>query len=324
MTGPLPHTLVTGGAGFIGSHLVERLLADGHRVTIIDDLSTGRTENLQEVAGHGQLTFIRARVSEIADLDALVGSAHSIFHLAATVGVELVLKKTAASILNNFRESEAILAAAARLQVPVLLASSSEVYGRSGKDTLSEDDELILGPPAVGRWSYACSKLMVEFLALALARERGLPVVIARIFNTVGPRQVGRYGMVLPRFIEAAQTGQPLRVHGDGRQSRCFCWVHDTVESLVRLQTAPAARGLVVNVGNDEPVEILELANLIRRRCASTSEIQFVPHAKAYGEGFEDFGRRRPDLSRLSRLAGFRPSTGLEEIVDRLVSPRTR
>jgi len=311
----MSHVIVTGGAGFIGSHLVERLLAMPGRVSVIDDLSTGQTANLSAIAGDSRLTLISRKISECPDLDGLIQTATSIFHLAATVGVEYVLQHTSASLQNNLRESDILIAAAARHRVPLLLASSSEVYGKS--ESFSEDDELVIGPPTVSRWSYACSKLMVEFLALAAARESGLPVIIARLFNTVGPRQTGRYGMVLPRFMKAALAGQPLRVFGDGRQSRCFCWVGDTVEALLRLQQTPDARGGIVNVGSTNPISILDLANLVKTRVNSPSQIQLVPYDQAYGPGFEDLPHRCPDVSKLARLTGFKPSTSLAEIIDR-------
>ncbi|HZV35941.1 MAG TPA: NAD-dependent epimerase/dehydratase family protein, partial [Verrucomicrobiae bacterium] len=227
------HVVVTGGAGFIGSHLVERLLADGKSVVVIDDCSTGRLENLQAVKSHSQLRVIQAKLSECTELQEIINSTGSIYHLAAAVGVEMVVNSPIHVLETNLHETEVLLAAAAPERVPVLLTSTSEVYGKSQKPAFTEEDDLLIGPPHFARWSYACSKLMDEFLALAYAREKSLPVVIARLFNTVGPRQTGRYGMVLPRFVAAAKSGKPLQVHGDGRQTRCFCYVLDTVEALV-------------------------------------------------------------------------------------------
>ncbi len=235
------HVLVTGGSGFIGSHLVERLLAEGKTVTVIDDCSTGSLENLRPVISQPRLRVIESKVSQCGELADLASQCQSIYHLAAAVGVDLVVNSPIRTIQTNLRETEAVLEAASKKGVRVLLASTSEVYGKSQKIAFSEEDDLLIGPPHLGRWSYACSKLMDEFLALAYARERKLPVIIARLFNTVGPRQTGRYGMVLPRFIAAAKSGRPLNVYGDGRQSRCFCFVSDTVEALVRLQNCPAA-----------------------------------------------------------------------------------
>src|SRR5437899_1273144 len=257
------HFLITGGAGFIGSHLVERLLADGKAVTVIDDLSTGSLDNLHAVISNSNLRVIEGKVSEYRALSEIVAESESIYHLAAAVGVELVVNSPIRTIQTNLRETEVVLEAASRYGVPILLTSTSEVYGKSQKEAFSETDDLLIGPPHLGRWSYACSKLMDEFLAMAFARERKLPVIVARLFNTVGPRQTGKYGMVLPRFIAAARAGQPLRVYGDGLQTRCFCLVHDTVEALVRLQNCDAARGEVFNVGSTEEITILELARRV-------------------------------------------------------------
>jgi len=314
MTAPT-HILVTGGAGFIGSHLVERLLADGLAVTVVDDFSTGRQENLQTVAGHPQLRVIAGKVSACEELEAVVAEAQAVYHLAAAVGVELVVKSPIRTIQTNLEETEAILRAASKHQVPVLLTSTSEVYGKSQQEVFSEEDDLIIGPPHLGRWSYACSKLMDEFLALAYARECGLPVIIARVFNTVGPRQRGRYGMVLPRFIAAAKAGRPLRVFGDGQQTRCFCYVADTVEALVRLQNCPAARGQVFNVGSTEETSILALAELVIQTLGATSVVELVPYDQAYAPGFEDMRRRRPRVEKLATFTGFRPQRPLQEIV---------
>ena len=309
------HILVTGGAGFIGSHLVERLLADGKRVVVLDDLSTGSLRNLVSVEKHPGLQVVVGKVSERPELLGLVANAECVYHLAAAVGVEMVLKSPIHTIETNLRETEAILEAAATNSVPVLLTSTSEVYGKSQKDAFSEDDDLIIGSPLQSRWSYACSKLMDEFLALAYARERGLPVVIARLFNTVGPRQTGRYGMVLPRFIEAAKAGQPLRVFGDGAQTRCFCWVQDCVEALVRLQNCPAARGNIFNIGSTEEVSIRQLAEQVIRALDSSSIIELVPYGQAYAPGFEDMRRRKPLVGRLASKTGFRPATSLRELI---------
>ena len=309
--------LVTGGAGSIGSHLVERLLNDGKSVVVIDDCSTGNLHNLQAVASHPRLRVCVSRVSECGALTEWMAGAESVFHLAAAVGVELVLKSPVHTLRTNLHETEVLLEAASARGVPVLIASSSEVYGRSQKAAFAEEDDLLIGPPTIGRWSYACSKLMDEFLALAHARERGLPVVIARIFNTVGPRQTGRHGMVLPRFIAAAKAGAPLRVFGDGRQTRCFCWVLDTVEALVRLMNCPAARGQVFNVGSAEEISIRSLAERVIEILGSHSPIEQVPYARAYEPGFEDLLRRRPVIDKLAEFTGFRPATPLRQIIER-------
>ena len=316
MNSPAQQVLVTGGAGFIGSHLVERLLADGASVVVIDDCSTGKWDNLRAVASHPGLRKIESTVSQCAELDRVMAEAGFVFHLAAAVGVELVVRSPIRTLQTNLHETEAVLEAAGRHAVPVLLASTSEVYGRSHRHAFSEEDDLIIGPPVVGRWSYACSKLLDEFLGLAYAREKGLPVIIARLFNTVGPRQSGRYGMVLPRFIEAARTGQPLRVFGDGAQTRCFCHVADAVEALVRLAREPAARGQVFNVGGTEEVSIAELARRVVETLQSASPIVPVPYTEAYAPGFEDMRRRRPVVDKLERVTSFRPATSLRRIIE--------
>lgn len=312
---PAPYVLVTGGAGFIGAHLVERLLADGKSVLVIDDLSTGSLENLKAVNGHARLRFIQSRISACADLPELAARAEFIFHLAATVGVELVVQSALHVLEASFNETQILLRAALKNSTPLLLTSTSEVYGKSAKPEFSEEDDLLIGPPGQSRWSYACSKLTDEFLALAYAREKGLPVTIARLFNTVGPRQTGRYGMVLPRFIASAQAGEPLRVYGDGAQTRCFCLVHDVVESLVRLQNCPAARGEIFNIGGTEEVSILQLAQLVVETLNSKSKIELIPYDQAYAPGFDDMRRRKPRVEKLDRTVAFRPKTSLRDII---------
>ena len=307
--------LVTGGAGFIGSHLVERLLNDGHAVAVIDDCSTGNLENLAAVKQHPRLRVFESKVSECRELGSVISGATGIYHLAAAVGVELVVHSPIRTIETNLHETEVLLDWAGRYGVAVLLASTSEVYGKSQKPAFDEEDDLIIGPPHLGRWSYACSKLMDEFLALAYANEKGLPVVITRLFNTVGPRQTGRYGMVLPRFIAAAQSGQPLRVYGDGSQTRCFCYVHDTVEALVRLMARSAARREVFNVGSTEEVTILELAERVIDILKSSSSIEFASYEEAYASGFQDMLRRKPIIDKLAEATGYRPATSLDQII---------
>jgi UDP-glucose 4-epimerase len=311
------HVLVTGGAGFIGSHLVERLLVEGKSVVVLDDLSTGSRENLASVTANKNLRLVAGKISACSELPELVANAESIFHLAAAVGVDLVVKSPIHVLATNLHETEVLLKAAAPHRVPLVMASTSEVYGKSEKAAFSEDDDLLIGPPLHSRWGYACSKLMDEFLALAYAQERELPVVIVRLFNTVGPRQTGRYGMVLPRFIAAARKNEPLRVFGDGQQSRCFCYVLDAVEALVRLQKTPAARGEIFNIGNTEEVTILELARRVIETLGSQSVIEFLPYEKAYAPGFDDMRRRKPVVEKLERTIGFRPQTSLREIIER-------
>jgi UDP-glucose 4-epimerase len=307
--------LVTGGAGFIGSHLVERLLAEGNSVTVIDDLSTGRLSNLRGVQSEPKLTVIESRISDCKNLADVVGNVGAIFHLAAAVGVELVMTSGLRTIETNLRETQCILDAASARKTPILITSTSEVYGKSEKAAFAEEDDLLIGPPHLSRWSYACSKLMDEFLALAHASEHGTPVVIARLFNTVGPRQTGQYGMVLPRFIQAARSGRPLQVFGDGRQTRCFCYVQDTVEALVRLHDCAAARGQVFNVGSAEEVTITQLAGTVIEILRSPSGIEYTPYSKAYAPGFQDMLRRRPVVEKLKRYIGFQPATPLSEII---------
>ena len=312
-----PHILVTGGAGFIGSHLVEWLLADGKRVVVLDDLSTGNRQNLRTHENNPRLQIIEGKVSTCATLPELVANAESIYHLAAAVGVDLVVKSPIHVLETNLHETEVLLETAAPHRVPILIASTSEVYGKSEKPAFSEEDDLLIGPPHQSRWSYACSKLMDEFLALAYAKERELPVVIVRLFNTVGPRQTGRYGMVLPRFIAAAKAGEALRVFGDGQQSRCFCYVLDAVEALVRLQNTPAARSEIFNIGGTEEVTILELAQRVIETLGSKSKVEFIPYSEAYAPGFDDMRRRKPVVEKLARVTGFRPQTSLVEIIRR-------
>jgi UDP-glucose 4-epimerase len=310
-------TVVTGGAGFIGSHLVERLLGEGKRVVVIDDLSTGSLDNLKSVADHPGLRIIEAKVSGCTELAQIVSGAESVYHLAAGVGVELVVNSPIHVLQTNLHETEVLLQAAAEHRVPVLLTSTSEVYGKSQKPAFGEEDDLLIGPPHQARWGYACSKLMDEFLALAYAKERSLPVVIVRLFNTVGPRQTGRYGMVLPRFITAAKANGPLKVYGDGSQTRCFCYVTDAVEALVRLQNCPAARGQVFNVGSTEEISIRDLALRVINVLGSKSEVELVAYNQAYAPGFDDMRRRKPELEKLARITGFRPGISLKEIIQR-------
>jgi UDP-glucose 4-epimerase len=309
------HILVTGGAGFIGSHLVGRLLNDGKSVVVIDDFSTGSMENLRSVKKNPRLKIIRSKISECKDLPKLAANSEFIFHLAATVGVELVVKSALHVLESSFHETQILLRAAAKNSTPLLLTSSSEVYGKSDRTEFSETDDLLIGPPNHSRWSYANAKLTDEFLALACAREKKLPVIIVRLFNTVGPRQTGRYGMVLPRFITAAKRNEPLKVFGDGRQTRCFCLVNDVVESIVRLQNCKTARGEIFNIGGTEEISILELARLVVKALGSKSKIELIPYDKAYAPGFDDMRRRKPRVGKLEQFVRFRPRTTLREII---------
>ncbi|MBL0927604.1 MAG: NAD-dependent epimerase/dehydratase family protein [Phycisphaerales bacterium] len=324
---PRRRCLVTGGAGFIGSHLTDHLLALGHDVTVIDDLSTGRRENLADAmagrSGPGRLRFIEATVS--AALAALGPGERfdMVFHLAAAVGVKRVLERPIESVETNVHETSALLrfvasrppASDGSRHAATLVASSSEVYGKGARTPFAEDDDCVLGPTTASRWSYACSKALDEYLALAYHRQHGVPVVVARLFNTVGPRQVGDYGMVLPAFVAAALAGRPLRVYGDGRQSRCFCDVRDVAPALPALLVCPAAHGLVVNVGSDDEITIEDLALRVIGVLGSASAVERVPYAHAYAPGFEDLRRRVPDLSRLRRTIGFRPRHDLDRTI---------
>jgi len=312
------HIVVTGGAGFVGSHLVERLLREGKSVVVIDDLSTGSLENLRTVSGQPRLRIFTAKVSEFPGLPEIVNDASAVYHLAAAVGVELVIRSPIRTIQNNLHETEAILEAASATSVPLLVTSTSEVYGKSEKEVFSETDDLLIGPPTLGRWSYACSKLMDEFLALAFYYERHVPVIIARLFNTVGPRQTGRYGMVLPRFIDAARKNEPLQVYGSGRQTRCLCHVDDSVESLVRLMRA-SAWGQVFNIGSTQEVSIIDLARKVIELARSNSTIRLIPYEEAYAKGFEDMLRRKPCTDKLLAAIGFQPKTSLEAIISRML-----
>lgn len=312
--------LITGGAGFIGSHLAERMVADGAHVEVLDDLSTGSLANLASLAGHSRFAHRVGSVCDAPLVAELVDRCDLVVHLAAAVGVRLVVERPVHTIETNIRGTEVVLDAAAQRAKLVVFASTSEVYGKSTKVPFAEDDDLVFGPTVNSRWSYACSKALDEWLALAYARERKAPVLVARFFNTVGPRQTGRYGMVLPTFASQALRGEPLTVHGTGKQSRCFAHVRDVVEVLVRLIATPRAVGEVFNVGSDQEVTIGELAERVRSAAGSRSPIVRLSYDEAYAAGFEDMQRRVPDVSKLERTIGFRPRTSLEEIVADVVA----
>lgn len=305
-------TLITGGAGFIGSHLAAALCARGERVVVLDDLSTGRRENLAGLP----VEFHLGTACDWALVARLASRCTQVVHLAAAVGVRRILAEPVGSIEVNLEATRAVLAACAVARLPVLIASSSEVYGRSAAIPFREDADLVLGPSAVHRWSYACSKLMDEFLGLAWHREHGLPVRICRFFNVTGPRQSPAYGMVLPRFCAAARAGLPLEVHGDGRQSRCFLHVDDCVAGVLALLARPEAVGQVVNIGADEEISILDLAQRVVALAGSSSPVRLVPYAEAFPEGgFEDMPRRLPDTARLRGLTGWAPRRGLDDTI---------
>jgi UDP-glucose 4-epimerase len=299
--------LVTGGAGFIGSHLIEALLAGGHEVVALDDLSTGRLDNLAAVMDQPRLEVIEGSVTDEITVRKLMDGVDLVYHLAAAVGVRLILERPVATIETNIAGAETVLKAALHTGAGVLLASTSEVYGKNDRVPLAEDDDRVLGPTTKSRWSYACSKAIDEFLGLAYHLEHGLPVVIVRFFNTVGPRQTGRYGMVVPRLVRQALDGEPITVYGDGRQSRCFSDVEDSVRAVVALSGCPEAAGQVFNVGSSHEVTINELAARVQALTGSQSPIVHVPYAEAYQPGFEDLRRRVPDLRKVERVVGHRP-----------------
>lgn len=308
--------LITGGAGFIGGHLAESLLADGNEVVVIDDLSTGSLDNLAKVADNPNLDFVEGDILNLQELEYLITRSDMVFHLAAAVGVELVVHDPVRTIVTNVHGTEKVLKGATRNNVKTLIASTSEVYGKSNNDEFSETDDLLIGPSVKSRWSYACSKLLDEFYAMAQHKSNGLPVIVTRFFNTVGPRQTGQYGMVLPRFVARALKGEPLLVYGDGEQSRCFCHVYDTVRALRGLADSDAAVGKVVNVGTRRSTTINGLAELVISRLNSSSQIKHIPYDEAYEAGFEDMRRRMPNTSTIKSLIGWKPTLSLEEIID--------
>jgi UDP-glucose 4-epimerase len=310
--------LITGGAGFIGSHLAERLLEQGDRVALLDNLSTGSMENIRHLKGSEHLEYHLDGIENKQLLAELVDDADVIVHLAAAVGVKLIVESPVRTIETNVNGTQTVLEAACKKKKLVLIASTSEVYGKNTNVPFLEDADLVLGPTTKGRWSYAASKALDEFLALSYWKEKKLPVIVARFFNTVGPRQTGRYGMVLPNFVKRALDNDAIEVYGDGTQSRCFCDVRDTVEALLRLIPNHKAIGEVVNIGNTEEVTIETLANIVKQRTNSSSPVKFVPYDQAYEPGFEDMMRRVPSNDKLHGLTGFRPQTSLADIIDRV------
>ena len=312
--------LVTGGAGFIGSHVTEKLLSQRHGVIVLDNLSTGSLDNLNAVKDHRNLEIVIGSVRDTALVQELVERSDAVIHLAAAVGVKTILEKPSLSIHTNVSGTENVLHAAAVGKKLVIIASTSEVYGKTTKTPFSETDDVLLGSTANLRWSYAVAKMLDECLALSYSYEQRLNVIVVRLFNTTGPRQTGHYGMVLPNFVSQALRGDPITVHGSGDQSRCFAHVFDVVEALTRLLNTPDAIGEVFNIGNDEEVTIEGLAERIRQRAGSNSEIIKKPYGEVYGFGFEDMQRRVPDVSKLEKFIGFRPRTPLDEIIDDVVA----
>lgn len=311
--------LVTGGAGFIGSHLTERLLELGHDVVVLDNLSTGRQENLSHIAGHPRLSIRNGSITDPILLSETTVGVDVIYHLAAAVGVKLVADDPVRTIETNIYPTEVLLRTAAAAKQRVFLASTSEVYGKNPKERWTEEDDLHFGPTSRPRWAYGCSKAIDEFLALAYHRKFGLPVVIGRFFNVVGPRQVGHYGMVIPRFVDQALQGGPVVVYDDGEQVRCFAHVKEVVNAIIRLVETPAAQGSVYNIGSDAAVSIRQLAQEIIQRVDPRIEIQYLAYRDAYGDDFEDVRRRVPDVSRLDATIGYKPSMTLGEILDDII-----
>lgn len=312
--------LVTGGAGFIGSHLCELLVHNGHQVIAIDDLSTGRLENLQHLLPMQGFQFVRETITNSQVLDRLTSEADIVIHLAAVVGVKLIVEDPVNTIATNIMGTEAVLTTANRYQCKVMLASTSEVYGKGFKVPFNEEDDCLMGPTSHSRWSYATSKAIDEFLGLAYHHQFGLPVVVMRFFNTVGPRQTGRYGMVLPRFVRQALAGEPLTIYGDGEQSRCFGDVADVIGAIVKLAEHPGAIGQVFNVGSTEEVTIRQLAERVIDTSGSSSEIKYVPYEEAYAPGFEDMRRRVPDISKINQLIGYEPHFTLDDTIRRVIA----
>ena len=311
--------LVTGGAGFIGSHLSERLLKSGHQVWVIDDLSTGRLANIAHLQSHPSFHLAVETILNETVMDRLVSECDVIYHLAAAVGVELIVKRPVETIERNILGTEVVLRLAKRYLRKVLITSTSEIYGKSEKVPFDEDDDRVLGPTTRSRWSYSSSKAIDEFLALAYYKEKKLETVIMRLFNTVGPRQTGQYGMVIPRFVKQALSGEPITVYGDGGQVRCFTYVDDVVDAAMKLMESPAAIGQVFNIGNDQSITIAELAKKIKALTNSSSEIVFIPYDKAYEQGFEDMRIRVPNLSKAKRTIGYEPKIQLDEILHKVV-----
>ncbi len=313
------NVLITGGAGFIGSHLAEKLLNDGHTVWIIDDLSTGRLENVKHLMKNPNFKVAIDTIQNETVMDRLVSETDRIYHLAAAVGVELIVQRPVHTIETNIMGSEMVLKLANRYLKKVLIVSTSEVYGKSEKVPFKEDDDRVLGPTIRSRWCYSSSKAIDEYLALAYHKERGLPTVIVRLFNTVGPRQTGQYGMVIPRMVMRALKNEPLLVYGDGTQVRCFTYVTDVVNALTKLMETPEAEGEIFNVGGNEPVTILELAQRIKKLARSESEIKIIPYEQAFEEGFEDMKIRIPDLTKINKFIGYKPTYALDQILSNVI-----
>jgi UDP-glucose 4-epimerase len=311
--------LVTGGAGFIGSHLVDRLIQDGDEVTAFDNLSTGRYRNIRHLLDNPRFRFVEASVLDMKALEPEVARADTVYHLAAAVGVQLIVDRPLQSMITNIKGTENVLDAAERHRVKILVASTSEIYGKSQNGPFKEEDDRVLGSPRKLRWSYSTSKAVDEILAFVYFKELGLPTVVVRLFNTIGPRQVGHYGMVVPRFISQALRGEDLTVYGDGTQSRCFTSVYDVVKALVKLMSVPEAEGEVYNVAGHEEIKIADLASLVIERTHSSSKVRLVPFEEVYGEGFEEMSRRAADTTKLEGAIGFSCDTTLLQTLDLMI-----
>jgi len=311
--------LITGGAGFIGSHLAEELLKRGGRVLVIDDLSTGKRENVSHLEEDERFSFIQGTILNEPLMESLVEESDIIYHLAAAVGVEFIIRNPIRSIEVNVLGTEIVLRLAEKNKKKIIIASSSEIYGKNQKEIFTENDGGVLGTTLTHRWSYSCSKALGEFLALAYWREKSLPVIIVRLFNTCGPRQTGKYGMVVPRFIEQALCGEPMTIYGDGNQTRSFAYVGDVVNGMVSLVNHPEAIGEIFNIGGEEKITIFDLAKKIRRLAGSNSEIVYLPYSEVYGEGFEDMRHRIPDTSKIRNLIGYVPKVGLDDALKKTI-----
>jgi len=312
--------LLTGGAGFVGSHLADALLAGGHQVMVLDDLSTGSIDNIAHLKGREGFEYVIDTMMNESLLAEMIDRCDVVFHLAAAVGVKLIVEEPVRTIETNVHGTEIVLKHASKKGRLVVIFSTSEVYGKSRDVPFREDADLVMGPTPKHRWAYACSKAIDEFLALAYHRERGLPVIVVRLFNTVGPRQTGRYGMVIPTFVKQALSGLPITVYGDGTQRRAFTDVSDVVGGLVKLVAEPRAVGQVFNIGNTEEISIAGLAERVKSATGSTSEIVYIPYDEAYEAGFEDMPRRVPDLARIAALVGYAPTLGLDQILARVIA----
>jgi len=312
--------LITGGAGFIGSHLADHLLGQGHQVIILDDLSTGRLSNIDHLMGRADVEFVLGSILNADLVDGVMSRADVVYHLAAAVGVELIVEKPLQSLMTNIRGSEIVFEKAHKHGTRVLVTSTSEIYGKNTSDRLHEEDDRILGSPLKSRWSYSEAKAIDEILAYTYWREKNLETVIVRLFNTVGPRQTGSYGMVIPRFVSQALRNDPITVYGDGQQTRCFCFVGDVVKGMVALCDEPSAYGRVFNLGGREEISMLDLAQRIVRKAGSSSRVELIPYDVAYEEGFEDMQRRVPDTTRAEGLVGFRPTVSLDEIIEQVIA----